>query len=324
MKRKLYHFYKNLKRMLDALNSYVDLFRDSHTFRIAGEMALLFYSILPGLIVGLFLSTWLLAWNPIERIRNWPRSRSLFVVILMAAAGAVSPFCSYLAVPVAAVLVGGGVPPAPVMAFLCATPLMNPTLFAMTWSVFGWPMAAARALSALGFGILGGLLAYRFEERIRKFIQDRPAQALFCHSNHDGGASFAQRWRRAFWHTGWFVVKYVGLGIAIAAIVKEFIPITWVEAAVGRGYGRGVLVGSLLGIPLYACGGGTIPFIQVLMSMGMSPGAALAFFVAGPATKLPTLAAMKVTLGASMTACYVSLSIAWSLLAGMLFQFLIS
>jgi len=309
--------------MVNILTSYVDLFRDSHTFRIAGEMASLFRSILPGLIIGLFLSSWLLAWNPIERIHNWPRSRSLFVVILMAAAGVVSPFCSYLAIPLAAALVAAGVPPAPVTAFLCATPLMNPTLFAMTWSVFGWPMAAARALSALGLGVLGGLLAFRFEMRIQKYIQDRPAQNFILHPNRDG-ASFAQRWRHSFWHTGWFVLKYVCLGIAIAAIVKEFIPIAWVEAAVGRGYGRGVLIGSLLGIPLYACGGGTIPFIQVLMSMGMSPGAALAFFVAGPATKLPTLAAMKMTLGTFMTACYVSISVVWSLLAGMLYQFLVS
>ncbi len=283
-------------------------------------MGTLFVSILPGFLVGLLFSSYFVALNPVQQIKRWTHSRGAGAVVFMAFAGVLSPFCSYLAVPIAASLIAGGITPAPVIAFLCATPLMNPTLFAMTWSMFGWPMAAARALSAFGFGILGGYIASRFEKRLNNLIANRLPKVSSVLVDQNPDPSLKKRWLHSARHLGWFALKYVTLGIAIAAVVKEFVPMEWVEAAVGRQYGYSVLLGALLGIPLYACGGGTIPMIQVLMDMGMAPGAALAFFIAGPATKLPTLTAMNITMGLTITTAYLILSLIWSILAGMVFQ----
>ena len=277
-------------------------------------------AILPGLAVGLFVSSFLVAWWPVRYMEHWPRTNIIWGVILMSAVGVVSPFCSYLAIPIGAALILSGVPTAPVVAFLCATPLMNPTLFGMTWSLVGWPMAVARAASAFGFGIFGGALAVYFSNFVPSSLSIRSSEALSVLRSGGADGPFFQHWWKTFRHLGFFAVKYVALGIALAAVVKEVIPMEWVESVVGRKYGHGILCGALLGVPLYACGGGTIPLVQILMNMGMSPGAALAFFVAGPATKLPILVTMKATAGTPLTVAYLVLNLVWAVLSGALFQ----
>ncbi len=305
---------------MELISNFIYIFYDTYTYRVLVEMTFLFRSILPGMVIGLAISSFLVAWRPIKRLQAMPFFHGFAAVVFMAGVGILSPFCSYLAIPIAAALISGGIPCAPVFAFLCATPLMNPTLFAMTWSAFDWRMAFARALAALIFGILGGCLAGFMERRIPRFMQLNDSGSLSSIENHKNSAPFLHCWWDSFRHLGWFVIKYVTLGICLAAVVKEVIPLSWIEAAVGRAHGYGILVGALLGVPLYACGGGTIPLIQVLMNMGMSPGAALAFFIAGPATKIPTIAAMQMTMGAGITAFYVILSLLWSILAGLIFQ----
>lgn len=301
-----------------ALAGFLAPFEDSRTWRVAAESAALTRSILPGLIAGLAASSALAASRPWEWTAGRRLSGGFAAIAMMAALGVVSPFCSYLAIPLAAGLIAGGAPAGPVFAFLCATPLMNPTLFAMTWSVFGPGMALARTVAALGFGIAAGCAAAHCPSSILDGIQRRAGAAR---PPRDSGAPFVRRWLAACLHMGRFAVKYVMLGVIVAALVKELVPMAWVERATGRGGGRGVLTGALLGVPLYACGGGTIPLIEVLTNMGMSHGAALAFFIAGPATKAPNLIALRAVAGWRAMATYAAAGIVWAIAAGWLYTF---
>ncbi len=304
--------------MGNLLSSYRDLFHDTHTYQILVEAFALFQSILPGLLIGLLLSSFLIAWWPVRQLKEWKPMHNRWAIPVMAALGVLSPFCSYLAIPIAATLITAGIPAAPVIAFLCATPLMNPTLFAMTWSVFGWPMALARAFAAVGFGLLGGFLTIRYSRILCRSLIPSNSESIL--KAPDKNSSFLNRWLRSITHTGRFVLTYVLLGIGIAATIKQLIPMDWITQTMGSQYGYSILFGALLGIPLYACGGGTIPIIQVLVDMGMAPGAALAFFISGPATKIQTLLMMKMTMGTPVTSTYVTLSLLWSILAGAIFQ----
>jgi uncharacterized membrane protein YraQ (UPF0718 family) len=79
------------------------------------------------------------------------------------------------------------------------------------------------------------------------------------------------------------------------------------------------LLAALLGVPLYACGGGVIPLIRALIEQGMAPAAALAFLIAGPATRVPPLMALATILRPAVVVSYVILLIAYSVLAGLVF-----
>jgi uncharacterized protein len=316
----IYYLFE-FKPMFNWLD-YLAVFQDSYTFRVLGDAKDLLLSILPGLISGLLVSSLLIAWWPLKQVQEWPLAHSRWALACMALFGVVSPFCSYLAIPIAAALITGGISPAPVCAFLGASPLMNPTLFAMTWSAFGWRMAVARTAAAFGFGFLCGVLALRYAEPLIRYIAQRSSQTQHLLPNSNSAIAFSRRWWNTFRHTGRFILNYVALGILVAAVLKEVIPIRWVEAVVGRGHGYGIIVGAMMGIPLYACGGGTIPLIQVLMDMGMSTGAALAFFIAGPATQVPFLTVLQLTMGTRVMVIFLVSSLIWAVGSGLIFQIL--
>ncbi|RLC98123.1 MAG: permease, partial [Chloroflexi bacterium] len=85
---------------------------------------------------------------------------------------------------------------------------------------------------------------------------------------------------------------YFVVGVILAALLQILIPPAWTSSLLGAGRWYGVLLAGVLGVPLYTCGGGAVPVIAGLLAQGMSPGAALAFFLAGPATRLTSLAAL--------------------------------
>jgi uncharacterized membrane protein YraQ (UPF0718 family) len=98
--------------------------------------------------------------------------------------------------------------------------------------------------------------------------------------------------------------------------VQTVVPAAWISALLGAGRWHGVLLAGVLGVPFYACGGGAVPVIAGLSAQGMSPGAALAFFLAGPATRLTSLAALGTLLNRRALAAYVAYVVAAAALAG--------
>ena len=80
------------------------------------------------------------------------------------------------------------------------------------------------------------------------------------------------------------------------------------------------LVAIGMGVPLYTCGGSAIPFMQTLMQLGMNKGATLAFFLAGPATKMETLYAFKTMLGTRVLMFFLVLTFVFSYAAGILYS----
>ena len=80
----------------------------------------------------------------------------------------------------------------------------------------------------------------------------------------------------------------------------------------------GVLMASTVGVPLYVCGGGTIPILQSWLAGGMSMGSATAFMITGPATKITNLGALKAVLGIRNFILYWVFVILFSLLSGLL------
>ena len=86
------------------------------------------------------------------------------------------------------------------------------------------------------------------------------------------------------------------MGILLSALFQRYVPAQYVANVFGNN-GFGVLMAATIGVPLYACGGGTIPLLQGWLMEGMSMGSAAAFMITGPATKITNLGAMKIVLG---------------------------
>lgn len=107
------------------------------------------------------------------------------------------------------------------------------------------------------------------------------------------------------------------LGILLTALYQIHVPADFVSNLFGKNNGFGVLMAATIGVPLYMCGGGTIPLLQEWLWEGMSMGSAAAFMITGPATKITNLGAMKIVLGWKRFLLYFLYVILFSWITGM-------
>ena len=106
------------------------------------------------------------------------------------------------------------------------------------------------------------------------------------------------------------------LGVVLSALFQRYVPSDLVADLFGDNRGFGVLMAATIGVPLYACGGGTIPLLRMWLVDGMSMGSAAAFMITGPATKITNLGAVKIVLGVKRFAVYLAFPILFALLTG--------
>ena len=241
--------------------------------------------------------------------RRWGRwlSRSGPGVALGAAClGGVSPLCTYGTVPVLVELLRGGASPGPALAFLVASSLLNPQLFVVMAGGLGLRLALAHVTGVLLLSLPVGLLARRL--RPEDFLNAGVLSPLSHTSTPPRSHTFLRLTET--------VGLYFVVGVILAALLQTLIPPEWVSSLLGAGRWYGVLLAGLLGVPFYACGGGAVPVIAGLLAQGMSPGAALAFFLAGPATRLTALAALGTLLNRRALVVYVAYVVVGAALAG--------
>ncbi len=303
-----------MRLMPDWMWHIFEVFRNTYTYRVAVAFSELLWLVLPYFIAGVLLIALLTRYSPkVEKLSLFRRD-DLLAVVIAAALGVISPLATYLAVPFGAMLINLGFAAAPVIAFVVASPLMNPNLFVLTAGVLGLKLAVARTVSAWLLGMIAGLV-YRMLAR-----KNVPLVALSASSTK------RPRPRRSYWQEVWahtkFVAKMFLVSVLISAMIRELVPAQWIAKALGAHASLSILIAVALGVPLYSCGGAAIPIMRVLMDMGMTPGAVLAFFISGPATKLSTVYVYKAAMGGKMLLYYLAITLVGACVLGFLYGLL--
>ena len=231
-------------------------------------------------------------------------------IILAALIGLASPLPTYAAIPIGLSLIPAGIPFSAVMAFVISSPLINPSVFFLTATQLGMEMALARTLTAFLLGIIGGVFVMTIFKSIYSAAAAAPA---------DKPSMQRTLWSDIY-HNTKYVAKYFSIAILLSAAVKALVPPQAIAFLLGANAKASTLIAIGMGVPFYSCGGATIPFIETLMELGMSKGATLAFFIAGPATKLETIYAFKSLLGVKVLVFYLILTFVFSYAAGSVYS----
>ena len=279
-------------------------------------------------VIGALISTLIWRFLPKVWVRQKLQKHANGSILFASLLGLVSPMCTFAAIPVVGGLIGMGVPAPPLIAFMVASPLMNPSLFVYTAGMISMEMAVARLLTALSLGLFAGFASrLALNHRLLAFenlAMEKIPQGLYPTvaggSDQPLGAQIRLFLRR-FREDLTFIGKFFALGIAIAALVKAFLSEELILQYVGPNSAWAVPVAVVLGVPLYACGGGSLPVIESMMRMGMTSGAALAFFVAGPATKFSTLSMLGGVFGRRILGFYLVIMLLGATLWGYTYPF---
>jgi hypothetical protein len=232
----------------------------------------------------------------------------LFPICLASILGVVSPLCMYGTVPIIAALGKKGVSQHLLAAFMISSILLNPNILFLSFAL-GVNLALIRLILSLLSGVLAGTLVY-FLFRKKKLFSFEKFEPLQTSQKKNLFLDLLKAFR--------ITAPYLLFGLTLTAIFDRYIPPEWVSAMFGSKRGLGVLFAASLSIPLYACGGGTIPLINAWLFAGMRTGDAMTFMLAGPAVKINNLSAVKMILGAKHFLIYIAYSLAFAILFGII------
>ena len=226
--------------------------------------------------------------------------------------GVASPLCMYGTIPLAASFSRSGIRDDWLAAFMMSSILLNPQLILYS-TALGITALTVRIISCFVCGIAAGLLIrvfYRDKDFFNFTGFDEPR-------NHDTDPNLFLRLLKNIGRN----IKTTGpmflLGILLSALFQRYVPADSFAALFGEANeGFGVLMAATIGVPLYACGGGTIPLLQAWLVDGMSMGSAAAFMLTGPSTKITNLGALKIVLGIKHFVLYLTFVMVFSFVTG--------
>ena len=232
--------------------------------------------------------------------------------------GIASPLCMYGTIPLAASVSRSGMRDDWLAAFMMTSILLNPQLIIYSVAL-GRAALAVRIISCFLCGIAAGLLVRLFF-RNKEFFDFRSFDEP---KNRDTDPDIPLRLAKNIGRNIRATGPMFLLGIILSAVFQRYVPQDMMARFFGGNEAWGVLMAATIGVPLYACGGGTIPLLQGWLAEGMSLGSAAAFMITGPATKITNLGALKIATGWKRFALYIAFVLAASFLSGIAVNILI-
>lgn len=240
-------------------------------------------------------------------------------IVIASALGIASPLCMYGTIPIAASFSQKGIKDDWLAAFMMSSVLLNPQL--LIYSMALGPVALLiRLISCFVCGITAGLLI-RYLCKDREFFDFKGFEPP---KSRDTDKNILLRFIKNLGRNIKATGLYFLLGILLSALFQRYVPADRFAALFGSANeGFGVLMAATIGVPVYVCGGGTIPLLQAWLAEGMSMGSAAAFMITGPATKITNLGALKSALGIKRFIIYILYVMLFSLCCGMLVNLIV-
>ena len=239
-------------------------------------------------------------------------------IIAASALGIASPLCMYGTIPIAASFSRGGMKDDWLAAFMMSSILLNSQLIIYS-AALGGTVLTVRIVSCFFCGITAGLL-------IRFFYRDKPFfnfTGFDEPETRDTDPNMLRRYLKNLWRNVRATGLYFLIGVLLSALFQRYVPAEAMTALFGGNEALGVLMAATIGVPLYACGGGTIPLLQQWIWDGMSVGSAASFMLTGPSTKITNLGALKIVLGIKRFLLYLAYVMVFSFVTGMVVNLIV-
>ncbi len=255
-------------------------------------------------------------------------------VMIFAAAlfGGLSPFCSCGVIPLIAALLSMGVPLPAVMAFWLASPVMDPSMFVLTAATLGTQFAIAKTLAAIGIGLMGGYVTWALQSN--GWLANPLREGV---GNGGCGASSVRTPKPVVWQfwaeqkrkdtfrkealsAALFLGKWLTIAFFIESLMLAYVPADTIAQVLGADSIWAIPTAVLVGVPAYLNGYAALPLVSGLIDLGVSPGAGMAFLVAGGITSIPAAIAVFALVKRPVFILYIALAMTGGTLAGIGYQ----
>lgn len=309
-----------------AIGSMLSGFGLDATGKIGGSIHFFIYDVVKItvlLCVLIFMISYIQSFFPPERSRRiLGRFHGVWANIISALLGTVTPFCSCSSIPIFIGFTSAGLPLGTTFSFLISSPMVDLGSLVLLMSIFGTKTAVVYVIFGLVIAVIGGLIidALHMENQIE--ITIRPMAEV-----NDGSNSLTTKDRLSFaaeQMTGTFrkVFPYILIGVGIGAVIHNWIPQNWIEIILGSSNPLGVIIATVVGIPMYADIFGTIPIAEALLIKGALLGTVLSFMMAVTTLSLPSMIMLRKALKPRLLGVFISICTIGIIIVGYLFNIL--
>ena len=296
------------------------------TGRVGGSVQFFLYDVVKITILLcalIFVISYIQSYFPPERSRRiLGRFRGLWANAVSALLGTVTPFCSCSSIPLFMGFTSAGLPVGVTFSFLISSPMVDLGSLVLLTGIFGFRVAAVYVLVGLVLAVLGGTLIEKLH--MERYVEDF---ILSAGSVDLEAPSLTRRDRLLYAReqmTGTFrkVFPYILVGVGIGAVIHNWIPQSYVEAVLGGGNPFGVVLATLVGIPMYADIFGTIPVAEALLGKGAQLGTVLSFMMAVTTLSLPSMVMLRKAVKPRLLGLFIAICTVGIILVGYLFNLL--
>lgn len=269
----------------------------------------------------IFLVSYLQSYFPPERSRKiLGRFRGMGANLVAALLGTVTPFCSCSSIPLFMGFTGAGLPIGVTFSFLISSPMVDLGSLVLLMGIFGAKVAVIYVILGLVVAMVGGALIQRLhlEDQVEEFIRQGVAvQAEGPVLTQKDRVVYAKEQMLSTFRK---VFPYILIGVGIGALIHNWIPQSWVETVLGGKNPLGVVLATIIGVPVYADIFGTIPVAQALLGKGAMLGTVLSFMMAVTTLSLPSLIMLRRAVKHRLLGVFVAICTVGIILVGYLFN----
>ena len=294
------------------------------TSRIGGSIQFFLYDVIKItvlLCVLIYLISYIQSYFPPERSKKiMGRFHGIWANCIAALLGTVTPFCSCSSIPLFIGFTSAGLPLGVTFSFLISSPMVDLGSLVLLMSIFGAKVAILYVVLGLVIAVAGGTLIEKLhmENQVEEFI--RRASAVDIAS-----PTLTQKERLVFakdqvTETFKKVFPYILIGVGIGAVIHNWIPESWVVAVLGSHNPFGVILATIIGIPMYADIFGTIPIAEALLGKGAQLGTVLAFMMGVTTLSLPSMIMLRKAVKPKLLGVFIAICALGIIAVGYLFN----
>src|SRR5690554_4070346 len=273
------------------------------------------------LCVLIFIISYIQSYFPPERSKKiLGRFRGIGANSVAALLGTVTPFCSCSSIPLFIGFTSAGLPLGVTFSFLISSPMVDLGSLVLLMSIFGAKVAVIYVIAGLIMAVIGGTLIEKLhmEKHVESFIYT--AGSVDIESPNLTKKERLIYAKEQMLSTFKKVFPYILIGVGIGAVIHNWIPEGWVSTALGSNNPFGVILATLIGVPMYADIFGTIPVAEALFAKGAQLGVILSFMMAVTTLSLPSMIMLRKAIKPKLLALFIAICTIGIIIIGYLFN----
>lgn len=315
-----------MKWLNELVGKFLNLFGLDLSTRVGGSLQFFIYDVIKITILLcllIFIISYIQSFFPPEKSRKiLGRFRGLGANIIAALLGTVTPFCSCSSIPLFIGFTSAGLPVGVTFSFLISSPMVDLGSLILLMSIFGSKVAIVYVIFGLVIAVIGGTIIEKLhmEKYVEEFVKNSrnieieiPNMTVADRLNYAKGQVIAT-FKKVFF--------YILIGVAIGSVIHNWVPESMISALLGGKNPIGVILATLVGIPMYADIFGTIPIAEALLFKGAQLGTVLSFMMAVTTLSLPSLIMLKKVVKTKLLGLFIIICTIGIILVGYLFNIL--